>query len=52
VGPGCHKEKRKRRKVLVAGLLGWVVLMGLLGRGVGFRENWPELEVSVLQIFE
>jgi hypothetical protein len=29
-----------------------VGLMGLLGQRVGFRENWPVLEVSVLQIFE
>jgi hypothetical protein len=29
-----------------------VGLMGLLGQRIGFRENWPVLEVSVLQIFE
>jgi hypothetical protein len=39
-------------KYTVNMLLGWVGLMGLLGRRVGFKENWPELEVSVLQIFE
>jgi hypothetical protein len=42
VGSGCHRKKDKRKRVLDVGLLGWVGLMGLLGRRVGFMENWPE----------
>jgi hypothetical protein len=42
--------RMKRKRVLVTGLRGWVGLMGLLGRQVGFRENWPELEVNVFKL--
>jgi hypothetical protein len=43
VGSNCHKEKEKRRVLLVAGLLGWVGLMGLNRPTETQGGRWQEL---------